>query len=169
MERELILQQNLIFQKLEEDAPIPYDLLLLADPSTTVIDAYLKKSAVYIATLHGEVVGVIVLLTISRGVVEIKNVAVKPAFQKQGIGSFLLESAIRVASLARQRSICIGTANSSIGQLYLYQKLGFEISKLKRNFFALNYTEPIYENGIQAKHLIVLTKQLNNEQDDQQE
>ena len=90
--------------------------------------------------------------------VEIKNVAVKPEFQGQGIGSYLIENVVQIASLNRQKSICIGTANSSLGQLYLYQKLGFDISEIRKNFFIDNYKEPIYENGIQAKHMIMLTK-----------
>lgn len=96
--------------------------------------------------------------------VEIKNVAVKPEFQGKGIGSYLIENAVKVASFNRQKSICIGTANSSVGQLYLYQKLGFEITDIKRHFFLDNYAEAIYENGIQAKHMLVLTRQLNDEQ-----
>ena len=95
--------------------------------------------------------------------VEIKNIAVKPTFQQQGIGSLLIGHAIQIALLNRQKTICIGTANSSVGQLYLYQKFGFDITNIISHFFIDNYAEPIYEHGIQAKHKIELKKHLNHQ------
>lgn len=154
--------QNITFGKLDKNDPVPYDLLLLADPSKSLIDDYLNVSDIFTAKQHDEIVGVIVLFSLTDKTVEIKNVAVKPAFQGQGIGSFLIESIIQVAVLRGHESICIGTANSSVGQLFLYQKLGFEISEIRKNFFTDNYTEPIYENGVQAKHMLMLTKQLTD-------
>ncbi|MEJ8844329.1 GNAT family N-acetyltransferase [Lacibacter sp. H375] len=155
--------QRITFEKLGKDDQVPYELLLLADPSKDLINEYLKRSEIYTARKNDETIGVIVLLPLTTETVEIKNVAVKPEFQGQGIGSLLIENAVQVALLNKQRSICIGTANSSVGQLYLYQKLGFEITGIKRHFFTNNYAEPIYENSIQAKHMLVLTRQLNDE------
>ncbi len=155
-----INNQNLIFDKLCKDDQIPYELLLLADPSKELIDEYLKTSDVYTAKQNDEILGIAVLFPLSTGTVEIKNVAVNPEFQGQGIGSYLIEKVIQVATLSGKKSISIGTANSSVGQLYLYQKIGFEIMDIKRNFFTRNYADPIFENGIQAKHMLVLEIQL---------
>lgn len=152
--------RDTIFTKLEKGDEIPYELLLLADPSKEVIDQYLKLSNSFIARQDDEIVGIIVLMPLSKDIVEIKNVSVKPGLQGTGIGSSLIENAIKYATLAKYRSICIGTANSSTRQLYLYQKLGFEITGIKKNFFTKNYPDPIYENGIQAKHMLVLIRQL---------
>ena len=156
-----VKNENIVFRRSDLNEEIPYELLLLADPSKKLIDEYLDRSDVFTARQNGETIGVIVLFPITTETIEIKNVAVKPGMQGQGIGSYLIENVIKFATdLNKYKSICIGTANSSIGQLYLYQKLGFEISEIKRDFFTNNYTEPIYENGIQAKHLVVLTRQL---------
>jgi aminoglycoside 6'-N-acetyltransferase I len=57
-------------------------------------------------------------------------------------------------------TILIGTANAAIKQLYLYQKEGFEMSSIKKNFFVDNYPAPILENGILCKHMIMLEKEL---------
>lgn len=155
--------QRITFEKLGKDDQIPYELLLLADPSKDLINEYLKRSEIYSARQNDETIGVIVMFPLTNETVEIKNVAVKPEFQGQGIGSLLIENAVQVALFNKQKSICIGTANSSVGQLYLYQKLGFEITGIKRHFFTNNYAEPIYENSIQAKHMLMLTRQLNDE------
>lgn len=155
-----IKHKKISFNRLETNEPIPYDLLLLADPSKILVDTYLKESDVYIARHNENVVGVIVLFPLTPDTVEIKNVGVKPEVQGEGIGSYLIENVIKIAKQNKQKKVFIGTANSSVGQLYLYQKHGFEISRIKHNYFIENYTELIYENGIQAKHLLILKMEL---------
>jgi ribosomal protein S18 acetylase RimI-like enzyme len=162
-EETTIRNENIAFDKFDKGEQLPYDLLLLADPSRDLVDEYLKSSDIYAARQNNEILGIVVLFPLTIETVEIKNVAVKTEFQGKGLGRFLIENAVQVALLNRQKSVCIGTANSSVGQLYLYQKLGFEITEIKRNFFTDNYAEPIYENGIQAKHMLILTRQLNDE------
>lgn len=156
----MIENKNIYFEKLGKDHLIPFELLLLADPSIDLVTNYLEQSEVFVTILNDELVGVIVLFPLTAETIEIKNIAVKTEFQGQGIGSFLIHNAEKVATNNGIKSMCIGTANSSIAQLYLYQKLGFEISELKKDFFTANYKEPIYENGIQAKHMLTLIKHL---------
>lgn len=151
---------HITLAKLDKDEELPFDLLLLADPSRKMIDSYVKNADVYEARLHDQRVGVIVLYPLNSETIEIKNIAVEAAFQRKGIGTCLIAHAIKLALDNEKKSICIGTANSSIAQLCLYQQLGFDITDIKENFFTHNYPEPIYENGIQAKHLIILTRHL---------
>ena len=155
-----IKNQQLSFGKLAGNDEIPYELLYLADPSANLVESYLKVSDLYVAKKEQEIIGVIVLFSVSSETVEIKNVAIKPAFQRQGIGQYMLEKAIEIVATNKFKNIQIGTANSSVGQLHLYQKLGFEMSEIKKNFFIEKYTEPIFENGIQAKHMILLKRRL---------
>lgn len=160
-----VKNQDIIIRQTEVQEAPPYELLLLADPSKKLIDEYLKHSFVFTAIYKQEVIGVLVLLPLTNETAEIKNVAVKPELQGRGIGSYMIEYVIhKTAALKKFKTICIGTANSSIGQLYLYQKLGFELSEVKKNFFTDNYPEPIYENGIQAKHLLLLTRSIEKEE-----
>lgn len=49
--------------------------------------------------------------------------------------------------------------NSGIHQFYLYQKCGFRITGVDRNFFLTHYTEKIYENGIQCRDMIPIEKE----------
>ena len=148
-------------QLLTSEDVIPNDLLLLADPSEEMIQTYLPHSLKFIAKINKIVVGIYVLFPISASNVEIKNISVDNAYQRKGIGTILLHHAIVTASEKGYKKILIGTANASIGQLYLYQKLGFEIESIKENFFIDNYNEPIYENGIMCKHMIMLSKTLS--------
>jgi N-acetylglutamate synthase-like GNAT family acetyltransferase len=145
-------------RRLNKGEATPYKLLLEADPSRELIDRYLKNSEIYVAESDEVIVGVCVLYPVSSETVEIKNISVDDAYQKKGIGALLLHHAIRMANESHFKEIIIGTGNTSVGQLYLYQKVGFEITSIKKNFFIDNYPETLYENGIQVKHMIVLTK-----------
>jgi aminoglycoside 6'-N-acetyltransferase I len=146
--------------KLKPSYPIPYDLLLLADPSLEQIHSYLPFGKCYSVYVEGELIGAVVLLPINESKVEIKNIAIAPFYQGKGYGKQLLQKVMDLAKVESYKTIRIGTANSSIGQLALYQKVGFEMQKMLFNFFLDNYEEAIYENGIQAKHMILLEKSL---------
>jgi ribosomal protein S18 acetylase RimI-like enzyme len=156
----IIKNQNITFTTLEKVDQTAYELLLLADPSKDLVDEYLSQSDTFIAKQNEETLGIVVLFPLTGETVEIKNIAVRPELQGRGIGSYLIQNVIKVAEIKEYKNAVIGTANSSIGQLYLYQKHGFEITEIRKNFFIDNYPEPIYENGLQAKHMLILTRRL---------
>jgi ribosomal protein S18 acetylase RimI-like enzyme len=145
---------------LEKDAKIPYDLLLLADETIEAINKYIHQSDIYVLDRNNAIIAVFVLQPLCCDTVEIKNIAVDTAFQGQGIGQELLKDAINLAKEKGFKQIIIGTGDAGIKQLYLYQKVGFEIYDIKHRFFIDNYPEPIFEKGIQLKHMIMLKKDL---------
>ena len=147
-------------KKVDTDQEIPFALLELADPSSKQIKDYLNSGQCYVAKLDSQTIGVIVLVEITPNIGEIKNIAVSELFQGKGYGKVLLKYAEKISRELNYEKLIIGTGNSSIGQLALYQKVGFEISHLEKNFFIKNYEEPIFENGIPCKHMIVLEKKL---------
>jgi ribosomal protein S18 acetylase RimI-like enzyme len=139
----------------------PYDLLLLADPERPAIDVYLSRSELFFAWgTDGLVVGVLVLTPLGEGEAEIKNIAVRPAWQGQGIGKRLLGFALSRARERGLQALEIGTGNSSFDQLALYQKIGFRMDRIERDFFTRHYEEPIFENGIQCRDMVMLRLEL---------
>jgi ribosomal protein S18 acetylase RimI-like enzyme len=150
----------MIIRPLSSDETLPYDLLLLADPSVKMVGKYIFASSVYVAVLAEQIVGVLALFLINKNLIEIKNIAVAETHQGKGIGKKLLEYAIAEAKEKGFQDIQIGTANSSIGQLALYQKMGFEMDCIIKSFFTDNYSEPMYENGILVRDMVVLKKKL---------
>jgi ribosomal protein S18 acetylase RimI-like enzyme len=136
----------------------PIELLLLADPSRSMITEYLGQSTILTANLKKEVIGLIALYPIKEFMLEIKNLAVLPHYQNQGVGKFLIQHAENFARSKDFFSLRICTGNSSFSQLILYQKLGFHITGKVEKFFLNHYPEPIYENGILCSDLIILEK-----------
>ncbi|WP_179955631.1 GNAT family N-acetyltransferase [Paenibacillus baekrokdamisoli] len=135
-------------------------LLLLADPSPLLVEEYLRRGECFIAEVDTVIVGVYVLLPTRPETVELVNIAVHEGQHGKGIGKQLTNHAIETARLQGYKTIEVGTGNSSIGQLALYQKCGFRITGIDRDFFIRHYTEDIYENGIQCVDMIRLSQDL---------
>lgn len=134
--------------------PYPFELLLDADPSEQIVKNYLQRGECWTAKLDGSTVGVYVLLPTRPDTLELVNVAVAPGFQGQGIGKKLVLHAIETTRKKGAASLEVGTGNSSIHQLALYQKCGFRITHVDLDFFIRHYPEPIFENGIQCRDMI---------------
>ncbi|MEK7450837.1 MAG: GNAT family N-acetyltransferase [Patescibacteria group bacterium] len=151
---------NLTIQKLKDKKEIPWSLLLLADPSKKIIEKYIYDSDTYVSYVNNEVVGVYVLINLSSDTVELKNIAVDGQYQGKGIGKQLVLDAINKAKSKGAKRIEVGTGNSSLSQLALYQKCGFRIIGVEKNFFTKYYKEEIIENGIKCIDMIRLAIEL---------
>lgn len=138
----------------------PMELLLLADPSKNIVEEYVNRGECYVAERDQEIVGVYVLLPTRPKTVELVNIAVVKEEQGRGIGKQLVMNAIQVAKTKGFKKMEIGTGNSSIGQLALYQQCGFRIIGIDIDFFMKYYPEDIFENGIQCKDMIRLSQDL---------
>ncbi|MGY0694428.1 GNAT family N-acetyltransferase [Virgibacillus sp. FSP13] len=147
-------------RKLKSYESPPMDLLLLADPSRKMIEEYLTSGHCYVAIIEKAMVGVYVMTVTNPETVEIANVAVMEGKQGKGIGKMLVTHAINNARTQGFIKIEIGTGNSSIGQLALYQKCGFRIAGISKDFFTVNYPEKIIENSIICRDMIRLAMDL---------
>lgn len=162
--------QSIHFSELEDKRAIPADLLLQADPSADATARYLPHSVAFGAYSGTRLVGVCLICTPELNILEIANLSVEQAAQGQGIGRALLEHTIAAlrerfgeeppAQHSAIATLKIRTGNSSIGQLALYQKVGFRIVGVEPNYFGEHYPEPIYENGIRCLDRIVLQMNL---------
>ena len=147
----------LIIKKVSSKDEIPYDLLLLADPSIEIINEYVHRGECFIAYINNDIIGVYVLIKTRPFTLELVNIAVKESFQCKGIGSKLIYSAIDFAKKENAKVLEVGTGNSSIYQLGLYQKCGFRIVGIDKDFFRKHYKEKIIENGIECIDMIRLS------------
>ncbi|WEG18800.1 GNAT family N-acetyltransferase [Alkalihalophilus pseudofirmus] len=138
----------------------PMDLLLLADPSEKLIADYIERGECFIAEESGGIIGVLVLLPTRPDTVELVNVAVCKDMQGRGIGRRLVEFAVDSAKKQGFKTIEVGTGNSSIGQIALYQKCGFRMIGVDVDFFIRHYEEEIYEGGIQCRDMVRLSQDL---------
>lgn len=134
---------------------VPLDLLLEADPSPDKVRAYLAKSGCWVAYIEGHPVGAYVLQATNLGVYELMNIAVAPARRQMGIGTTLLQHAVANARDLGAKRLEVGTGTFGY-QLAFYQRAGFRVVGVERDFFLENYSEPIFEHGIQHKDMLRL-------------
>ncbi|GEN90163.1 GNAT family acetyltransferase [Tetragenococcus koreensis] len=145
-------------QKLHKVVEKHYDLLLEADPSKKIIDDYLPRSFCFTAQEEGQLVGVIILLPTRPTTLEVVNLAVQKDFRGQKIGQTLLYFALTFAKENQYEVVEVGTGSTGFEQLYLYQKCGFRMSHIERDFFINHYEQPIFENGLQLKDMVRLSQ-----------
>mgnify|MGYP001953467874 CR=1 FL=1 len=150
----------MVIRKLHINEDPPMDLLLLADPSRILVEEYIKRGECYVAESDGQIIGVYVLLPTRPETVELVNIAVIKTRHGKGLGKQLVIDAINVAKSKGYRTIEVGTGNSSIGQIALYQKCGFRITGVDIDFFIRHYSEAIFENGIQCRDMVRLSQDL---------
>ena len=137
-----------------------HELLLLADESEASVNDYLPRSRCYAAFEGGQIIGQYLLLHTRPFTAEVVNIAVTPDRQRQGVGTALLQHAIRSAREAGFRILEIGTGNSGTGQIALYERCGFVRCGVDVDYFRKHYPAPIFENGIECRHMVRLRMDL---------
>ena len=132
-------------------------LLLLGDEQESMIDRYLQRGTLYAWREGEQVQGVCLVTDEGDGVLELKNIAVAPAFQRQGIGRAMIEALVqRYRGSYRMLQAGTGEVPSTMG---FYQSCGFTLSHRVKDFF-LQYDHPIVEDGVQLKDMVYFRRAL---------
>lgn len=133
-------------------------LLLLADEQENMIDKYIDRGIMYVLNDEGIIKAECIITDEQNGVLEIKNLAVKPEYQRKGYGKVMIDFIIK--NYKEKYSILqVGTGDSTL-TIPFYEQYGFIRSHYIKNFFIDNYEQPIYEDGIQLIDMIYLQRKL---------
>lgn len=132
-------------------------LLLLADEEEAMLDRYLERGSMYVLD-YGGVKAECVVTDEGGGILEIKNLAVEPAFQKHGYGKALIDF-IAARHKNTHRILQVGTGDSP-STVPFYEKCGFTRSHIVKNFFTDNYSRPIYDGGVLLKDMVYLRREI---------
>lgn len=151
---------KLEIRQVEDNESLPYNLLYLADPSEEAVSDYTRRGTCYIGTIGDKTVGVCVLLPTRPFTVELVNLAIDEEYQGRGFAKKMIGYAINIAKENNYKVMEVGTGNAGIGQLALYQKCGFVINSVDFDFFRKHYSEAIFENGIECRHMVRLSMDL---------
>ena len=150
------MNELVITRPKQSNEALPKELLLLADPDWLQVEKYMDRSSWIVAEISGRIIGVCGYMPVDASSAEIMNAAVNPDFQGKGYGKQLILRTLEQSINEGYQKIIVRTGNSSLDQLGLYQKCGFRMVRIERDYFVNNYPEPIYENGIHCRDQVVL-------------
>lgn len=136
-------------------------LLRLADDSEAQVCGYYQSGDLY-AVDDGEPLGIVLTIPHPDGSVELKAVAVDTRRHNQGIGRRMLAAVFADLRQRGVRRVIVGTGNSSLDALAFYQKAGFRLERIERDFFTSErgYPEGLTEHGIPLRDLVWLEREL---------
>ena len=138
-------------------------LLLLADDSESQMRSYYQQGELFVLRADdGHVTGMALAIPASNHDVELKAVAVAPELQGRGVGQRMMALVLAELRLAGVQRVTVGTSSSGIGQLAFYQKVGFRLWRIERDFFSeeRGYAPGIEENGIPLRDLVWMNQEL---------
>ena len=144
-------------RKVETDQKKYLDLLLLADEQENMVDRYLERGTMYVLEDDG-VKAECVVTDEGNGILELKNIAVEPAFQGKGYGKAMVDFLIRTYK-EQYTVLQVGTGDSP-STIPFYEACGFRRHHLVKNFFTDHYDHPIYEGGVQLVDMVYLQRSL---------
>ncbi len=120
-----------------------------------MIDKYLERGEMFILDEDG-VKAECVVTKEADGVYELKNIAVKPDYQRKGYGRSLIDFVFSYYPDCNVMFVGTGDTPSS---LTFYKRCGFKESHRVKNFFTDNYDLLMFENGIQLVDMVYLKRE----------
>jgi ribosomal protein S18 acetylase RimI-like enzyme len=137
-------------------------LLELADEPAP-LRAYLQDGELFgVVDDDGEPHAAVLVVTADPGVVELRAVAVAEAAQGQGVGTRVIEAVLDELRRRGTHTVVVGTASSGTRQLAFYQRCGFRVSHVERDFFTTEkgYPADLSENGIPTRDMVWMDRTL---------
>lgn len=158
-----------MIQRVQGDRKRYMSLLLLADEQPEMVARYIDRGDMWVLApedaLENDapegvvpVVAECLVTDEGEGVLEIKSLAVEPAYQGRGYGRALIEH-VAATYAGRYRTLQVGTGDSPL-TVPFYERCGFSRSHVVPNFFTDNYDHHIYEAGVRLVDMVYMRRQL---------
>ena len=135
-----------------------------ADDSESQIAAYRDLGELLVAQEAGVILGHVQMVpTDEPGSIEIKSIAVVEGMRSQGIGSALLQGALDHCRRQGAKVVSLATAAASIDALKFYQRNGFRLRRVIRDFYSPERGyRPLLINGIPLLDEVILDFELSS-------
>jgi ribosomal protein S18 acetylase RimI-like enzyme len=130
-------------------------LLELADEPEPLA-RYLDEGTLYGAVDETGEPRAAVLVIATDETAELRAVAVAEPAQGQGLGTAVVQEVLDVLRANGATRVVVGTASSGVRQLAFYQRLGFRLSHVERDFFSRDrgYPDDLSEHGIPTRDMV---------------
>ena len=100
----------------------------------------------YVARCEDTIMGYIVFAVLYAEA-HILNIAVPTAYRGQGIGKYLLASALEMIAASDGREVFLEVAVSNLPAQYLYRQFGFRICGIRKNYYGRHKDAYVFRKG----------------------
>ncbi len=137
-------------------------LLALADEPAPLREALHEGRLYGMRGADGAPLAVVLAIDQDADVAELRVVAVAEPVQGTGVGTMLVNTVLCVLGGRGIRRVVVGTASSGVRQLAFYQRLGFRLAHVERDYFvpARGYAADLSENGIPSRDMVWMDRDL---------
>ena len=144
----------------------PYVALLLLADEPAPLRAYLDDGELYVLRDQaGTPLGVTLVLPWQDEdtTAELKAVAVDASTHNRGLGQRMVRGVLDDLRARGTTRVMVGTSNAGIGQIAFYQKAGFRILCIERDYFTLEkgYDPEERENGLSHRDMVWFDQRLS--------
>ncbi len=144
----------------------PYVPLLLLADEPEPLRAYLNDGDLYLLQdAAGTPLGVALVLPWhdEETAAELKAVAVNASTHNRGLGQRMLRGVLDDLRARGTTRVVVGTSNAGIGQIAFYQKAGFRIMCIERDYFTVEkgYDPDERENGLPHRDMVWFDQDLS--------
>jgi aminoglycoside 6'-N-acetyltransferase I len=139
----------------------PMNLLLLADPNSDSVQAYIDFCLVLQLLHKGQPIGVLAMSPETKEKAEIRNIGLLPAYRGKGLATLLMKEAFQRAVRLGYTSMQICISNAQIRPFKIFQQYGFELTDVRWQYYTQHSTEQAMQDGILSRHQMVLTVPLD--------
>ncbi len=131
-------------------------LLHLAEDSDSQLEAAIDDGVMYVVVDDAEHIGVVLALVHTPGEVELRYVAVAASHQRKGIGKAMLAHVADASRARGAKRVLVGTSSADTGNLDFYQRCGFRLQSIERDYFspARGYPPDFVLNGLPAVDMV---------------
>ena len=132
-------------------------MLLDADEGEERIRAVLldPTCTAYACWLDSQLAGATVVRWQKKDPCEILYIEVAAALRGRGYGKQIMQALQDEMRSRGGRSLLVGTANAALENIAFYQKCGFRMYEIRRDYFAY-IQPPVLEHGIVLRDMLVL-------------
>ncbi len=143
-------------QLMQAEREMAVSLLRDADEGEERIRATVSNEALttYVAREGESVIGAVTMRW-NKDESEVIYITVVPERRGRGYGKAIMALLIAEARRQKVRSVLVGTANSSLENIAFYQKCGFRLDHIRKDYFGY-IRPPIFENSILMRDMLVM-------------
>jgi hydrogenase expression/formation protein HypE len=140
-----------------EEAPSPeaQEVLRAAGPCPAALHAVPARGRLFTARRGGSLVGAALLCD-----GELTALAVTPGCRRQGVGAALVERAAAAARAEGREALTASVAANGVGELLFYQKCGFRVAGVDRDWFRGRPAAAETVNGLPCLDRVRLARSL---------